>query len=133
MKIRRRHQREAEVSTHSLNDIMFFLLLFFLILSTMAHPNVIKVLLPESKEAASKESKQNAQLVVDAQKQYYLDNVVCTAEELERRLGLIAQKDSTIGISIQMDRTLSVQDLLDVMEMGKRQHLAMFLKTTQPQ
>jgi biopolymer transport protein ExbD len=132
MKIRRRHQREAEVSTHSLNDIMFFLLLFFLILSTMAHPNVIKVLLPESKEAASKESKQNAQLVVDAQKQYYLDNVVCTAEELERRLGLIAQKDSTIGISIQMDRTLSVQDLVDVMEMGKRQHLAMFLKTTQP-
>jgi biopolymer transport protein ExbD len=133
MKIRRRHQREAEVSTHSLNDIMFFLLLFFLILSTMAHPNVIKVLLPESKEAASKESKQNAQLVVDAQKHYYLDNIVCTPEELERRLGLIAQKDSTIGISIQMDRTLSVQDLVDVMEMGKRQHLAMFLKTTQPQ
>jgi biopolymer transport protein ExbD len=132
MKIRRRHQREAEVSTHSLNDIMFFLLLFFLILSTMAHPNVIKVLLPESKEAASKESKQNTQLVVDAQKQYYLDNIVCTPEELERRLGLIAQKDSTIGISIQMDRTLSVQDLVDVMEMGKRQHLAMFLKTTQP-
>jgi biopolymer transport protein ExbD len=99
----------------------------------MAHPNVIKVLLPESKEAASKESKQNAQLVVDAQKQYYLDNIVCTPEELERRLGLIAQKDSTIGISIQMDRTLSVQDLVDVMEMGKRQHLAMFLKTTQPQ
>ena len=132
MKIRRRHQREAEVSTHSLNDIMFFLLLFFLILSTMAHPNVIKVLLPESKEAASKESKQNTHLVVDAQKQYYLDNIVCTPEELERRLGLIAQKDSTIGISIQMDRTLSVQDLVDVMEMGKRQHLAMFLKTTQP-
>ena len=71
MKIRRRHKNDAEVSTHSLNDIMFFLLLFFLILSTMAHPNVIKVLLPESKEAASKESKQNAQLVVDAQKQYY--------------------------------------------------------------
>lgn len=133
MRIQRRHKNHAEVSTHSLNDIMFFLLLFFLILSTMAHPNVIKVLLPESKEAASKESKQNAQLVVDAQKQYYLDNIVCTAEELERRLGLIAQKDSTIGISIQMDRTLSVQDLVDVMEMGKRQHLAMFLKTTQPQ
>jgi biopolymer transport protein ExbD len=133
MKIYRRHKKEAEVSTHSLNDIMFFLLLFFLILSTMAHPNVIKVLLPESKEAASKESKQNAQLVVDAQKQYFLDNIACTAEDLERRLGIIAQRDSTIGVSIQMDKGLSVQDLVDVMEMGKRQHLAMFLKTTQPQ
>ncbi|MEY2937762.1 MAG: hypothetical protein RL062_351, partial [Bacteroidota bacterium] len=68
MQLNRRNKNRAEVSTHSLNDIMFFLLLFFLILSTMAHPNVIKVLLPESKEAAAKEAKQNAQLTVDAQK-----------------------------------------------------------------
>ncbi|MBM3427627.1 MAG: biopolymer transporter ExbD [Bacteroidetes bacterium] len=133
MKIARRNKHRAEVSTHSLNDIMFFLLLFFLILSTMAHPNVIKVMLPESKEAASKESKQNAQLTVDAEKHYFLESIPCTAEELERKLELLAAKDSTIGVSIQMDKSLSVQDLVDVMEMGKRQQVKMFLKTTQPQ
>ena len=36
------------MSTESLNDIMFFLLLFFLIISTMANPNVIKLMLPKS-------------------------------------------------------------------------------------
>ena len=36
------------MSTESLNDIMFFLLLFFLIISTLANPNVIKLLLPKS-------------------------------------------------------------------------------------
>lgn len=133
MKIARRNKHRAEVSTHSLNDIMFFLLLFFLILSTMAHPNVIKVMLPESKEAANKEAKQNAQLTVDAQKHYFLENIPCTAEELERKLELLAAKDSTIGVSIQMDKSLSVQDLVDVMEIGKRQQVKMFLKTTQPQ
>jgi biopolymer transport protein ExbD len=133
MKILRRNKHRAEVSTHSLNDIMFFLLLFFLILSTMAHPNVIKVVLPESKEAASKEAKQNAQLTVDANKNYFLESIPCTAQELERKLELLAAKDSTIGVSIQMDKTLSVQDLVDIMEMGKRQQVKMFLKTTQPQ
>ena len=133
MKIQRRNKHRAEVSTHSLNDIMFFLLLFFLILSTMAHPNVIKVVLPESKEAASKEAKQNAQLTVDANKNYFLESVPCTAQELERKLELLAAKDSTVGVSIQMDKSLSVQDLVDIMEMGKRQQVKMFLKTTQPQ
>ncbi|MFZ4800138.1 MAG: biopolymer transporter ExbD, partial [Bacteroidia bacterium] len=46
MKLRRKKRFEAEVATSSLNDIMFFLLLFFLIISTIANPNVIKVLLP---------------------------------------------------------------------------------------
>jgi biopolymer transport protein ExbD len=133
MKIHRRNKHRAEVSTHSLNDIMFFLLLFFLILSTMAHPNVIKVMLPESKEAASKEAKQNAQLTVDANKNYFLESIPCTAQELERKLELLAAKDSTVGVSIQMDKSLSVQDLVDIMEMGKRQQVKMFLKTTQPQ
>jgi len=51
MNIRRSKHFKPEVSTSSLNDIMFFLLLFFLIVSTLANPNVIKVLLPKSRSA----------------------------------------------------------------------------------
>jgi len=51
MKLRRRKREHAEVSTESLNDIMFFLLLFFLIVSTLVNPNVIKLLLPNSKQS----------------------------------------------------------------------------------
>ena len=47
MALRKKH-RDAEVSTDSLSDIMFFLMLFFLILSTMVSPNAIKVALPKS-------------------------------------------------------------------------------------
>ena len=46
MNLRRRHREDAEVESSSLNDIMFFLLLFFLIASTLANPNVIKIMLP---------------------------------------------------------------------------------------
>ncbi len=48
MKIRRKSRFAPEVFTHSLNDIMFFLLLFFLIISTMSNPNVIKLMLPKA-------------------------------------------------------------------------------------
>lgn len=49
MNLRRRQKAHSEVYSHSLNDIMFFLLLFFLITSTMATPSVLKLLLPNSK------------------------------------------------------------------------------------
>ncbi|MEK0421101.1 MAG: hypothetical protein RLZZ161_952, partial [Bacteroidota bacterium] len=53
MKIGRRKREEAEVESSSLNDIMFFLLLFFLIASTLANPNVIKVMLPQAKTTST--------------------------------------------------------------------------------
>ncbi len=47
MKFRKKHKGEAgEVFTDSLNDILFILLMFFLIVATLANPNVVKVGLP---------------------------------------------------------------------------------------
>lgn len=59
MGLRKKAHRDAEVSTESLNDIMFFLLLFFLILSTMVSPNAIKVNLPSAKSNTPVENKKN--------------------------------------------------------------------------
>jgi hypothetical protein len=43
------------------------------------------------------------------------------------------QKDSTVAVSLQMDKTLPIQKLVEVMEIGKRRQVSMFLKTTKPQ
>jgi biopolymer transport protein ExbD len=129
MKIKRRRHRGAEVSTHSLNDIMFFLLLFFLIISTMANPNVIKVLLPEAKDNQSKESHKTLQLAVDAQRNYYLDGAPLTPEQLDLRLSAIVKKDPEASVAINIERSLTVQDLVDVMEVGARNNIRMYLKT----
>ena len=47
MSFRKKHKEESEVFTDSLNDILFILLMFFLIVATLANPNVIKVGLPK--------------------------------------------------------------------------------------
>lgn len=132
MKIRRKRNHGAEVSTHSLNDIMFFLLLFFLIISTMTNPNVIKVLLPTAADNQEKEAKKNIQLTVDAQRHYYLDGDEMTLEQMELRLEAIAIKNPETACAINIDRALSVQDLVDVMQIGAKHNIRMYLKTGKP-
>jgi biopolymer transport protein ExbD len=70
MKFRKKHKNESEVFTDSLNDILFILLMFFLIVATLANPNVIKVGLPR----ASKDTKanQNIMVSIDKNQQYYI-------------------------------------------------------------
>ena len=74
MNLRRKQQEDAELSTESLNDIMFFLLLFFLIISTMANPNVIKLMLPKSANNEQLQ-KQQVNLGVTKDKQYTINKV----------------------------------------------------------
>jgi biopolymer transport protein ExbD len=82
MRLRRRHREHAEVAVESLNDIMFMLMLFFLIVSTLANPSVIKLLLPESKQSQSID-KQPIQLTVTAEHQYYIDKDLVAADDLK--------------------------------------------------
>lgn len=132
MKIKRRTKRGAEVSTHSLNDIMFFLLLFFLIIATMANPNVIKVMLPEASDNQTKEAKKTLQLTVDQEKKYFLDGDEMTLEQLEIRLEAVVKIDPEATCSINIERSLTVQDLVEVMEIGARHNIKMYLKTSKP-
>jgi biopolymer transport protein ExbD len=70
MAFRKKHNEESEVFTDSLNDILFILLMFFLIVATLANPNVVKVGLP----SASKDTKakQNIMVSIDKNQQYYI-------------------------------------------------------------
>ena len=61
---------------------MFFLLLFFLIVSSLANPNVIKLLLPNSNSAQNL-NKQQITISVTKDKQYFIDNRQITFSEIE--------------------------------------------------
>jgi biopolymer transport protein ExbD len=64
MKFRKKHRNESEVFTDSLNDILFILLMFFLITTTMANPNVVKVNNPRG----TKDTKAKQNIVVSINK-----------------------------------------------------------------
>jgi biopolymer transport protein ExbD len=128
MKIKRRHDFQAEVATASLNDIMFFLLLFFLIVSTFANPNVIKLLLPKASSNQTI-SKKQVTLSITPDKQYYLDQTLVRPENLELALTEKKKLINDLTIVLRADASLSIQDLVDVLEIGKRTDVKMILAT----
>lgn len=71
MNFRKKHREEtAEVFTDSLNDILFILLMFFLIVATLANPNVVKVGLPRGTKDVK--AKQNIMVSIDKNQQYFI-------------------------------------------------------------
>jgi biopolymer transport protein ExbD len=128
MNIRRRKQFKPEVSTSSLNDIMFFLLLFFLIVSTLANPNVIKVLLPKSK-SAQEIDKQQVNLTVTADRKYFIDQKEVLLSELEQKLQEHVEGIENPTVVLRFAKTLNIQDLVDVLEVGVRLDIKMVMAT----
>lgn len=128
MNLRRRHTESAEVFTDSLSDIMFFLLLFFIIISTLVNPNVIKITLPSSKNPASV-NMDNMTLQVDANRNYFINNEPIKFSELEIALAAVSSEKNTKNVILYMDKTLTVQDMADVMQIGTKLGLKMSLST----
>ncbi len=128
MNIRRRQQFKPEVSTSSLNDIMFFLLLFFLIVSTLANPNVIKVLLPKSR-SAQEIDKQQINLTVTEDRKYYIDQKEVLLSELEQKLQEHVRGIENPTVVLRFAKSLNIQDLVDVLEVGVRLNVKMVMAT----
>jgi biopolymer transport protein ExbD len=108
---------------------MFFLLLFFLIISTLANPNVIKMTLPKA-QANEKTNKQFISLSVTEDKQFYIDKEPVTFEALESTLmsKMNGTKDQTVVVRIPFN--LQVQDLVDVLQIGVRNNLKFVIATS---
>lgn len=125
---RRRQKEGAEVSTESLNDIMFFLMLFFLIVSTLVNPNVIKLALPNSKSSSSM-AKQPIILSVDKDKLIFVNKQQVNIENLKSKLvQLIGDKENPTVV-LRLDQSLSVQDLVNIMQIGNELKIKMVLAT----
>lgn len=128
MAIKRNRRFHAEVATSALSDIMFFLLLFFLIISTLANPNVIKVPLPESSNN-EKTQKAHVTLTVTEEKKYFVDKQEVAFGDLETLLlqETAKLKDNTVIVRLPFD--LKVQDLVDILQVGIKNNLKVIIAT----
>lgn len=129
MAIKRNKRFHAEVATSSLSDIMFFLLLFFLIISTLANPNVIRMTLPKSK-TNEKTNKQLITISVTEDKSYFVDKEPVGFDQLEATLlsKLDPGKDQTVVVRIPFN--MQVQDLVDVLQIGVKNKLKFVIATS---
>jgi biopolymer transport protein ExbD len=128
MNLRRRHRIAPEVSTASLNDIMFFLLLFFLIVSTLVNPNVIKLMLPRASSGQTV-SKQPVTVSITKDLQYFINNKPVNAGELSNALSAAVQGITEPTAVLRVDNSIAVQELVTVLDIGKKLKIKMILAT----
>jgi len=119
MQIRKKFRGEAEVFTDALNDILFILLMFFLIVSTLANPNVIKLSQPKSK--SDTKAKQNVVVSIDINKQFYVGQTRVSLDSLRSALLPAIQKEKTEipTVVINADKNVPIDDVVAVMRVAR--------------
>jgi biopolymer transport protein ExbD len=115
MAIKLQNTRSAEFSMVSMADIVFLLLIFFLITSTLVSPNAINLLLPKS-DSGKQLAKKNIEVYIDEDKNYYVNPKGPTAqpvpyEELLFVLQGIAETDNAEQrvIILRADKSVPIE------------------------
>lgn len=104
--------------TGALNDILFILLMFFLIAATLANPNVIKLSNPKAK--GDTKTKQNVVVNIDLKKHYIINGRQVPVEQLKASLQPLIMKDSTNAtVAINADKQVPVDEVVAVMRVAR--------------
>lgn len=122
MSLRKKFNEEhAEVDTGPLNDILFILMFFFLIISTLANPNIIKMSVPRGK--SDSKAKQSVVVSIDKNKTLYVGQTKIVFDSLESELKRhINVKDSTNkpAVVINADSLAVWNDVVRIMQVAKK-------------
>jgi biopolymer transport protein ExbD len=111
-----------------MNDIMFFLLLFFLIASTVTNPNVIKLVLPKSSSGQSV-SKKTITVSITKDLKYYVDKKEIPVDELQTTLKAYKSMATELTIVLYVDKTVAIQDVVQVMDIAQKLNIKLVLAT----
>ena len=122
MNLRKNLAQESEVFTDSLNDIIFILLMFFLIISTMANPNVVKVNNPRGSKDTK--TKQNIVVTIDKDQKFFLGQKEVPAVYLDsfirKEVDRVRLLVDTPSVVINADTISYYGEVFRIMQSAKR-------------
>ena len=133
MALKRRNRVEATFAMSSMTDLIFLLLLFFVMASTMSSPNDIKINLPTSR-AKTATKQVVAKVSIDNLGNYYValgrqQPVAIPAEFLESYLSSIQQQDSTMYIALHADQDIPYRDVVQVLDIANQHKMKIVIAT----
>jgi biopolymer transport protein ExbD len=113
-------EQQAELDTGPLNDILFILLMFFLMISTLANPNVIKMSVPRAK--SDTKQKQSVVVSVDKSRNIFVGTKKVHPDSLESELGKYISEGDSIkpAVVINADSIAQWGEIVRVMKVARR-------------
>jgi biopolymer transport protein ExbD len=114
MAIQMRNKRDTNFSMASMSDIVFLLLIFFMLTSTLVAPNAIKLLLPSSQSKTM--SKQTVTVYVNKDRNIYVEERKVDPSNLENVLFGLIRNEQAASVVLRSDKTVPVQDIVVVID-----------------
>jgi biopolymer transport protein ExbD len=112
MAISTRHKRSDQFSSASMSDLVFLLLIFFILLSTLVSPNAINILLPKSESKTM--AKQTVTVYIDEYAQFFVEKTPVSETELEAAIAPLIAGDMEGTVVLRADQSVPVQYLVYV-------------------
>lgn len=114
MAIKPRNKRDAQFNMASMSDLVFLLLIFFMLTSTLIAPHAIKLLLPASESRTM--AKQTVTLYIDEATQLYLDDIPVDLNTLHTGLINRLGSETEGSVVLRADKTVPVQHIVSVID-----------------
>jgi biopolymer transport protein ExbD len=127
MALRSRNKVSANFNMSSMTDIVFLLLIFFMLTSTLVSPNALKLLLPNSK--AKTLEKQTISISITKDIEYYVNENQVPLNSLEQELSILLDKDKEPGIILHTDKTVAIEHIVKIMDIAYRNKYKIVLAT----
>ena len=115
MPIQSRNKRKADFNMASMSDLVFLLLIFFMLTSTLVAPNAIKLLLPQS-NSRTIEQPPRIVISINAQYEYFLQGVQVDDEQLQAGLLSYLEGKESASIRLESDKNVPVQYVVNVID-----------------
>ena len=135
MSLKRRQKISPSFSMSSMTDLIFLLLIFFMITSTMVSPNAIKVLLPQGSQQTS--AKPMVRVIINKDLNYYgafgpEDEMPLAIDEIPAFLEECARKEPEMYVALYADESIPYREIARMLNIANEHHYKMVLATRRP-
>jgi biopolymer transport protein ExbD len=128
MAISQRHKISINFSSTGMTDVIFNLLIFFMLTSTLVHPTALKLLLPKGSTQTS--AKPQTTVSITADQRYYVEQQPVTLEELEIVLKEKLGSSPETYISLHADKTVPFESVVKVLNIAQANNYKLIIATT---
>jgi len=128
MGLRSRNKVSANFNMSSMTDIVFLLLIFFMLTSTLVSPNALKLLLPSSK--AKTLEKQTISISITKDISFYINENKVPENTIEQELKLLLNTEQEPAIILHANKTVAIEHVVKIMDIAYRNKYKIVLATT---
>jgi len=128
MAIRSKNKVSSNFNMSSMTDIVFLLLVFFIIASTLISPNALDVVLPKASHTSPRAQTVNVSITQDLR--YYVNKDEVSEQEIEGKLLALVAGEKEPGIVLRAEKSVPIENVVVVMDIANRNKLKLVLATS---